>query len=110
MGFSYPRHLAEHRQDTALTEGLDFESFNNNEMVLDAVIRNLEIIGEAANHVPGKIQASAAGIPWKEMRTLRNLLAHEYFGADPKTIWEIVQNDLPSIVAPLEELLRNSRS
>lgn len=89
------------------TDGLDLKRFRDHEMALDAVIRNLEVIGEAAHQVPDEIKASAPDLPWKEMRAMRNLLAHEYFGADPKTVWETARHDLPPLIPRLRALIEN---
>lgn len=80
-------------------------SFIKNDLVIDAVIRNLAVIGEAAAHVPNEICGRYAALPWNDMRGMRNVLVHEYFGANLKTIWDTVRHDLPPIVKPLTELL-----
>ncbi len=75
-------------------------------MVIDAVVRNLDVIGEAARHVDeGTVQRLAA-VPWREMRDLRNLLVHEYFGVSLPTIWQTIARDLP----PVLEILRDKLS
>ena len=63
-------------------EGLDYKKFSKNQMVIDAVLRNLELIGEASKKIPEEIQNKYPQIPWKKMYGLRNLIAHEYFGID----------------------------
>jgi uncharacterized protein with HEPN domain len=77
------------------TSGIEYDSFNNNQMLIDAVIRNLEIIGEASKNVPDEIKSKYPDIPWRKMTALRNLLIHEYFGVDESIIWEIVSKNLP---------------
>jgi len=74
---------------------LDFQNFKMNYLVVDAIIRNFEIIGEAAKNIPGEIQEKYPEIPWRKMIGLRNLIAHEYFGIDYEMIWEIAKNNLP---------------
>ena len=64
-------------------------------MVVDAVVRNFEIIGEASQKIPTEIQQKYPEVPWKKMYGLRNLIAHEYFGLDYEMIWEIAKNNLP---------------
>ncbi len=71
------------------------ESFAADEMAVDAVIRNLEVIGEAARHVDEPTMQRLPDVPWREMRDLRNLLAHEYFGVSIPIIWQTVVRDLP---------------
>ncbi len=74
---------------------LDFRKFKMTYMVVDAIIRNFEIIGEASKNIPTKIQEKYPEIPWRKMYGLRNLIAHEYFGIDYEMIWEIAKNNLP---------------
>jgi uncharacterized protein with HEPN domain len=75
--------------------GLDFTKFKVSYMVVDAVVRNFEIIGEASQKIPTEIQQKYPEVPWKKMYGLRNLIAHEYFGLDYEMIWEIAKNNLP---------------
>jgi uncharacterized protein with HEPN domain len=75
--------------------GLDFRKFKMNYLVVDAIIRNFEIIGEASKNVPGDIQGKYPEIPWRKIYGLRNLIAHEYFGIDYEMIWEISKKIYP---------------
>lgn len=84
------------RIDTYI-QGVDYDSFLRNQMVIDAVIRNLEIIGEASRNVPNEVKLKYPQIPWRQMTALRNLLIHEYFGVDESIIWEIIRTNLPEI-------------
>ena len=86
------------------TRGFDFDKFESDEKTIDAVIRNLEIIGEAARHVPREIQAQYSDLPWAEMQTMRNIVIHEYHGVNLKIIWQTVQEDLPSIISRLKQI------
>ena len=74
---------------------LSYEKFTKNSLVVDALIRNLEVIGEASRNVPEEIMQHYPDVPWKSMIGLRNLLIHEYFGVDLEIVWEIIKNDLP---------------
>ncbi len=87
------------------TKDLDENLFNQNEMIFDAVVRNLEIIGEASKHVPQNIRDSFPEIPWKRMIGLRNLVIHEYFGVDVQTVWQIVSRNIPETKPELIKLL-----
>lgn len=87
------------------TKGMNFEQFKADTKTVDAVVRNIEIIGEAASHVPEKITADNPGIPWQDMRDMRNVLAHEYFGVNEKIIWNTIQEDLLPLVQQLRNLL-----
>lgn len=87
------------------TSGMTFESFQENQLVIDAVVRNLEIIGEAANHIPAEFQQRYPELPWLEMRGIRNLLIHEYFGVSVEIVWRTVRENLPPVATRLENLL-----
>ena len=94
----------------AYTSGLDFEQFQSDRKTLDAVVRNFEIIGEAASHVPAEIVADYSKIPWQDIRDMRNLMIHEYFGINEKIVWHTIQKDLPPLIAQLKEILKNQKS
>jgi uncharacterized protein with HEPN domain len=79
------------------TTGLTREAFAQDNKTLDAVIRNLEIIGEAAKMVPESIRANYPTIEWKKIAGLRDILAHHYFEVDLEIIWDILQNKLPTL-------------
>lgn len=87
------------------TNSLDFNQFKCNQLIIDAVIRNFEIIGEASKNVDEKIKNKYEKVPWKEMYFLRNLLSHEYFGVDLEIIWEIITNNLPNDLESILELI-----
>ncbi len=87
------------------TSAVDFEAFENDEELLDAVVHNLTVIGEAANHVPAEIAARYSEIPWRQMIDLRNFSVHAYWNLRPSVIWDTIQNDLPPLVEPLRKLL-----
>ena len=84
---------------------MDFDQFKTDAKTVDAVVRNIEIIGEAASHVPENIIADNPDIPWRDMRDMRNVLAHEYFGVNEKIIWHTVKEDLPPLAPQLKSLL-----
>ena len=76
------------------TGGMTFESFAADRKTIDAVVRNLEIIGEAAGNLPEEIKDKGGDIEWRKIIGLRNLLIHEYFGISKPVVWDIVQNKL----------------
>jgi len=76
------------------TKGLTGKKFAENNMVIDAVVRNLEIIGEASKNVPAEIKSSHTDIPWKEMAGMRDKVIHEYFGVDIDIVWATITNRL----------------
>lgn len=87
------------------TQGLGFAEFENDEKTIDAVTRNLEIIGEAARQVPARIKEDHPNIPWIEMLTMRNIVIHEYHGVNLDIIWQTVTEDLPPLVPLLQKIL-----
>lgn len=88
------------------TQGLEFESFQKNFMVVDAVARNFEILGEAARKIPIDIQKKYQEVPWDKMYRLRNIVSHAYFQVDHETLWEIITNDLPENGKDLRKILK----
>jgi uncharacterized protein with HEPN domain len=86
------------------TAGMDKASFAADERTIDAVVRNLIVIGEAAGHVPEDVVAASPQIPWARMRGMRNLAVHEYFGIDVNVLWDTVTINLPALLPLLREL------
>jgi len=76
-------------------DGYTFNQFKKDYKTVDAVIRNFEIIGEAAKNLPGSIKENNPDVPWDEMYLLRNKVSHEYFGVDYEIIWDVCVNHLP---------------
>ena len=86
------------------TNSLDIKSFIDDRKTVDAVIRNLEILGEAASQVPESFKNKSVNIDWRGMIGLRNRLIHGYFGVDENILWQIIQDDLPDLKSQLIEL------
>jgi uncharacterized protein with HEPN domain len=89
------------------TTGVTFNSFQTNTMMQFAVVKQLEIIGEAANHLSEQLKALHRDIQWSEIIALRNVLIHEYFGIDVKLVWDIVQQDIPQLRKKIKDILEN---
>jgi len=87
----------------------NYETFEENEMIVDAVIRNLEIIGEASKNIPDDIRKRYSDIPWKRMVGLRNIAIHEYSEVDLKTIWRIIKKNLPETKQDILKILDNMK-
>jgi len=77
------------------TQNYDFIKFKRDYKTVDAVIRNFEIIGEAAKNISDEIKYKYSEVPWNEMYSLRNRISHAYFGIDYEIIWDIIVNYLP---------------
>ena len=86
------------------TEGLDQESFEADEKAYDATIRKLELIGEAATHIPDKIREASSSISWRKVIATRNRLIHGYLGIDNDILWSIIQDDIPVLLQDLKSL------
>jgi uncharacterized protein with HEPN domain len=78
-------------------KGMDFGSFIKDSKTRNAVVRSLEVLGEAAKHIPKEIRDKHPAIPWKKVAGLRDIIAHEYFGIDMKIVWKIVKEDIVAI-------------
>ncbi len=88
------------------TRNLDEEHFEEHLEVQDAVIRRLEIIGEAVKHVPKSIRSKFPKIPWKEIGGLRDVLTHEYFGVNITRVWKTVEKDIPKLEKEIRKMLK----
>ena len=86
-------------------EGLSFEEFSADSKTIDAIVRNLEIIGEATKRVSEETKAKYSEIPWKLMAGTRDKLIHEYFGVNLQTLWKSVREDLPPVKQAIKSLL-----
>jgi len=83
---------------------MSIDSFMHNEKTVDTVVRNLEIIGEAANRLPAQFKDHHCAIEWSKIVGLRHRIVHQYFGIDREIIWEIVTADLPVFKSQLERI------
>ncbi|MCY3738244.1 MAG: DUF86 domain-containing protein [Gemmatimonadaceae bacterium] len=90
------------------TERLDQEGFIAETLVYDATLRNLELIGEAATHIPTQVREAHPEIQWRRIIATRNRLAHGYLGMDDDVIWDIIQTDVPKLLTALQELLKTT--
>lgn len=77
--------------------GLSFGEFAQDQKTIDAIVRNLEILGEAANNIPEELRARYTEVPWEKMVSMRNKVSHEYFGVDLSILWKTIEEDIPEL-------------
>jgi uncharacterized protein with HEPN domain len=88
--------------------GKSAEDFRSDRKTIQAVLYNLAVLGEAARFVPDDVIARHADIDWSKMRGLRNVLVHEYFGADVTIVWQTIESDLPPLADKLRQVLQDA--
>jgi uncharacterized protein with HEPN domain len=86
------------------TDGFDQERFVNSGITYDATLRNLELIGEAATHIPQEIREKYNQVQWRLIIATRNKLIHGYLGIDNDTLWSIIQTDVPELLSQLQQI------
>jgi len=92
------------------TADLTLSELIQDEKTYDAVVRNLEIIGEAAKHISQDIRKQLLGIEWRKIAGMRDMLAHAYFGIDNDILWDVVQNKVPQLAKATDAFLNKRQS
>ena len=87
------------------TNNLDYSSFISDDKTVDAVVRNFEIIGEAANRIDPDFKILNPDVEWNRLRGFRNRIVHDYFGIDYEIVWTIIENDLDELITRLESII-----
>jgi len=86
-------------------EGVSYDQFAYSKMMVDAVVRELEIIGEASNNLSDQFRKQHSDVLWRRMKDMRNFLIHEYFGVNTKVVWDTCNDDLPQLKSFVEKML-----
>lgn len=86
--------------------GMDYEDFTRDDKTIFAVIRAIEIIGEAVKNIPDHVKMEYQEIPWREMTGMRDKLIHEYFGVDKRRVWKTVKEEIPPLKPFFGEILK----
>ncbi len=93
------------KEVTEFTAGMSFDDFCRDKKTINAVIRSLEVLGEAARKIPDDLRNKAPDVPWDKMTGMRNKLIHEYFGVDLEIVWAVIKEELPPLTAHLKKIL-----
>jgi len=99
--------VSEIQQIESFVKGYSLKEFSNDVKTYYAVIRALEVIGEASGKIPQEIKQQYPEIPWKEIYGMRNKLIHDYFGVDEEVIWQTIANDLPPLKNSIVSIIMN---
>ena len=91
----------------AYIAGLDYEQFMRDNKTQDAVVRNLEIIGEATKNLSSRLRRAYAQIPWKDLAGMRDKMIHHYFGTNYEIVWTIAKEELPDLLSQIQDILTN---
>lgn len=87
------------------TKGMTYKNFVNDDLHFDAVLRNLEIIGEAVKNISEETRKKYPKIKWRKIAGFRDIVAHEYFGINDETVWDIVEKEIPALLAIVKTML-----
>ena len=88
---------------------VDFQIFLENSMMRFACIKQMEIIGEASNHLSAELKSKFSDVEWSQIVGMRNVFAHEYFGIDSSLVWEIIKNDIPELKGKIQHILKSTK-
>jgi uncharacterized protein with HEPN domain len=87
------------------TDGMNMEDFLHDDRTYDAVVRNLEIIGEAAKNLNEEFRKKNPQIEWRALMSFRNIMAHEYFGIKDEILWDVIQNKIPTLANNIQMMI-----
>lgn len=104
----YVRDILQSMDDALdFVRGMSYEQFAGDKKTLSAVLRSIEVIGEAAKNVPEDVRSRYPHIPWREMAGMRDKVIHFYFGVNPETVWLVVAERIPELRPQIERILRD---
>ena len=104
----YLQDIVDHAEKAMrFVRGVSFDDFGDNEEKVFAVVKMLEIIGEAARHLPKSVRDKYANIPWKQVTGMRDKMTHEYFSVDLEVVWRTVHDDLPPLRDTAKKILED---
>ena len=87
------------------TKGMTYKDFIHDDLHFDAVLRNLEIIGEAVKNVSEETRQKYPNVKWRKIAGFRDIVAHEYFGVNDETVWDVVENEIPALLTIVKVML-----
>jgi len=87
--------------------GMGFEEFKRDRKTVNAVVRSIEVIGEASKRIPRGLKAKYKGVPWREMAGMRDKLIHEYFGVDVEILWKTAKDDIPPLKNVVQDMMKS---
>jgi len=93
------------RKISKYTSQKKFETFIKDDMAVDAVVRNLEVIGEAVKHIPEKVKQDYPDVEWREIAGMRDKLTHDYFGVDYELVWKAIAKEIPELEKKVKDIL-----
>ena len=107
----YIKDILENMRDAEeFVQGMSYAQFAADKRTFNAVVRSLEVVGEAAKNIPEEIRMKYPGVPWREMAGMRDKVIHFYFGVDREAVWIAVKERIPSFRPQIEQILRGLKS
>ena len=97
------------RDIESFSKGMTFEEFKADRKTINAVVRSVEVIGEASKKIPESVTARYPGVPWKRVAGMRDKLIHEYFGIDLEILWKVAKEDIKGIRPHIRRILRETK-
>lgn len=87
------------------TKGMTYKDFVNDDLHFDAVLRNLEVVGEAVKNISEETRQKYPNVKWRKIAGFRDIVAHEYFGINDETVWDIVENEIPTLLTIIKVIV-----